>query len=349
MSRIIHTGAIDPNTRKLVSEKPFSTTKMTVREVLQRYYPNNKIEYTPTLDSYHVGSLDDTSSLFFKTVHQCFAEHHALVLRPEVLFHLVIDAIAMTVNKYPKEHHHLFSKSKDKITIKVRDDSLILGKNTPWTNAIASIGENLQELIPNSLANEMLPNFSTSSSSTKTASIVALMSSAQKFYDYVVETRCGIPRVILAGNPEDYAQLLKNVTLLSTKFNSHMGSYFKEIIPILKKLHAEMLTTEINQYFWQDIYKYRNQSGGPIFDGWLSKFVRFTKHYSPNVEAPLERTDMRRPIDSSSATSSIASAPFIWDYYGTEYRMLFVGGILHVGEFQGGLMPCLSYAVLHAN
>ena len=52
-------------------------------------------------------------------------------------------------------------------------------------------------------------------------------------------------------------------------------------------------------------------------------------------------------LDLGSVPAHVSVAPFTWHYYGEEKKMLFAGGVLGVDDFEGSIMPSLSYAVLH--
>lgn len=65
-----------------------------------------------------------------------------------------------------------------------------------------------------SVAEWLLPNFSTTKTNDRVAASVSIMSSLQKFFDYFMCYGCGHPKITLLGVPEDYVKLRKKADRL---------------------------------------------------------------------------------------------------------------------------------------
>lgn len=357
-----------------VQAVPAFDCKSSMEAMVKAVLPDHTIEHLGrgTIALRRGGPTFQATSLFFQAVHQCFKEHHPLVLRPEVLMHLIVHEVATTVNRYPEEFRHLFTGSAQKERIDVRHDGLVSGvPDSPWDEAIQLFEPELQKVVPGGIMEHMLPGFSTETPITRAASLVAFMDAAQKFYNYHTDTWCGIPEIRLMGTPEDYRRIMVAAQQLSERFESRLGRYFHHLLPVLQTLYQQANGAPTDEHFWSSIYKFKSSSGTERFNGWLSTFI----NYVQQAEIPAARNrvaqagglvlkseqayewddigkkDSLMPgIDLGSVPSHISTVPFTWHYLDVrEFPMLFAGGVLSVEVVDGALMPSLSYAVLHQN
>jgi len=55
-----------------------------------------------------------------------------------------------------------------------------------------------------SMVDWILPNFSTTTANDRVVASISLMATLYNFFDYGIETSCGIPNVTMLGTPEDW-------------------------------------------------------------------------------------------------------------------------------------------------
>ncbi len=323
--------------------------------------PGKTVEHVGR-ETYFGTDRPQPTSMFFTAVHECFSRHFALTLRPELLMQLIACEVATTVKLYPDEYRHLFTTVKDRTSIKVLHDGLLPGnKNSPWNEAIALFEVPLRERVPSSIIDQLLPPFSTATSESRTASMIAFMDAASPFYEYRVCTMCGIPRVNLAGTPDDYRALYSSAQSLSTLFAKHLGRYFEHLLPVLKKLADQAAGDTVDTDFWSSIYKYKAASNSNNFNGWLTTLVNYvTNDRNGSQGGLIAKNDNAYDWEASSPSmfgipgltlgsvpSQVSVVPFVWSVMGGERNMLFAGGPLGVEVVNDSLMPILSYAVLN--
>lgn len=321
------------------------------------------------------------TSLFYHTVHTCFSEHYPLALRPEVLWGLILNEIATCVKLNPDTYRDLFTTAKDLTEIHIQNDMLVRGDpGSPWHLVASQFEEALHELIPDkSLMRDMLPPFTTETTVTRAASMVAFMAAASPFYDFHTHTMCGIPKIRLLGSSEDYDRLLSGAKALAPRFKAHLGSYFDHLIPVLTKLVKQAAGAPIDKTFWESIYKFRSGSGSDTFNGWISAFINYIQepemageygdeatgagHLVPKNETAYDTLNMPKSsrwympgIDLGSVPTGIYTCPFKWHYLegmrhpdSGVYEMLFTGGVLSVSVENGYLTPGLSFGVAQRN
>jgi len=320
--------------------------------------PGHKVEFTGRKELVNLwsGQYDklNPSSLFFQSVHQCFAEHYPLALSPEVLWFLIMHEVATTVRLNPDSYREIFTEAaKGKTDIHVRDDTLLKGSfDNDWTVALELIRGELGKLIPGDLTGTMLPKLSTSTPETETACIVGLMDAASPFYDYHVWTRCGLPRIRLLGQAEDYLKLAEGALALAPLFKEHLEAYFTHLIPVLNTLAEQAHGDPVDLDFWKSAYKFDSGSGSDKFNGWLSTFVNYVqtdkgvvpkKDETYNWEA--EYKWMMPGIEHNSVPSQVSAVPFTWHYYSEVFAMTFFAGPLGIEIIDGFVTPQLSYGV----
>ena len=331
-----------------------------VEKFLAAIAPGKKIEHLARRTMVLPNGISRPSCLFFQALHACFAKHHSFTIRPEVLMHLIVGEVAMTVNRNPEAYRALFTRSDKKERIDVTHNGLMLGNaDSPWGEAIGLFEAPLREKVPPGIMEHLLPAFSTATPESCTASLVAFMDAAQQFYDYHTHTMCGVPEIRLAGAAEDYRRVLTAAAQLAEPFRAHLDRYFDHLLPVLKTIADQAAGAPVDEEFWSSIYKYESHSGTASFNGWSTAFVNYVQT-SPDprrgkptgeiVEKEAELYDWNREhggLDSGSVPSHVSTAPFTWHYMGTELKMRFAGGILGIDNANDSLMPVLSYAILH--
>lgn len=306
----------------------------------------------------HVGHAEmvalprmNASSLFFRGVHEAFACHYRLGLRPEVLLFLIGSVIAETVRRHPETYREIFtrrSRGEGKETLTVRHDGLRRGVSaTPWSEVFPGFNAQLRERVSGKVMGAMLPGFSTATPETDAALTVCFMDAASSFYDYRVMTRCGIPEVRLLGTAEDWVKLETSAVELMRIFAEHLGGYFLHLLPVLTTLAEQAGGAPHDESFWQSIYTFKSESGGDRFNGWLVNFVHYIQVDRKLVEKPkVPQGRPREGLAMGSVPANVATVPFVWDYFGEEIPLTFAGGVLDLRNDGGCLTPGLSYAVL---
>ena len=340
-----------------ITERPLLANSTTLRADMKRRFNNFKIEATaPDCTVYPITRNPQPSgSLFFDTVHFCYANHYALALSPEVLAYLINFAVAIEVKQSPEIYRDLLTTSPDKIKIVVEDDTLVLGGDSDWTPGVMQFEEALRGLIPGDLVDVMLPAFTTETLSSRVASLICVMDAASPYYNFGMRTMCGIPRIVLLGEAEDWLKLQGMAKSLAGKFPA-LNDYWEVLLPTVGKLAEEFVATEHDRDFWGQIYKHWGGSGTNAFGGWIANFVAWVArpdHSKPcaagEVPTGYVRKARGREVEHGTTGSHISRVPFEWDYHNKLLPMTFAGGVLDVHVTPDlALQPRLSYAVLHA-
>jgi hypothetical protein len=95
----------------------------------------------------------------------------------------------------------------------------------------------------------------------------------QSYFTYDMETLCGISAITLEGTPEDWQTVVDR----SEQFGSLNLEWWLE--PLRAILHQFVAASQgvVDRQFWRSLYKYHDESGGPIITGWISTLFPYLK------------------------------------------------------------------------
>jgi len=294
-----------------------------------------------------------TVSLGVQSIHQAYAAHVALSLRPDTLWYFIVHEVAEYVRQHVDESAGLFTETPgQKQKILVRDDSLRYDVPSDWMGSINLVRDPLREKITDRTMQLFLPQFTTSTIEDETALLVALMDVVSPYYEFEWMTRCGVPQIRLEGEATDWQNLYVNASSLLSAFPG-LRDYSKDLLSVLQTIADTASGATPNEEFWHSIYKYEDGSGGPDVSGWITAFFAHTWN---KQGAKLKDQFNWRSLMSgwggyktNQFPSHVSRVPFVWDYFGTRYDMAFAAGITGVDyDDNNFLSPRLGFAVVEA-
>lgn len=320
------------------------------------YLSSGKLFVAKTTDSLfgepHItGGYDvATVSLGIQAIHQAFANHVPLNLRPDTLWYMIVHEVAEHVRQNPGKYASLFTDTPgSKQTIEVRDDSLSYEAPSDWMRSIGLVRGPLAAKVTDRTLELFVPSFSTSTPADEIALLVAFMDTVSPYYDFLWTTRCGIPQIRLEGTTADWQTLYGGAAQLASMFDG-LVDYFGDLLPVLEKIVETASGSAPDEHFWRSIYKYGDGSGGPYVTGWITAF--FAHIQTPEGAKQKQHFDwaslMGRSFGGFTTNqfpSHISRVPFVWDYLGNPIDMAFVAGITGVDYDDTFLSPRLGFAV----
>jgi len=142
------------------------------------------------------------------------------------------------------------------------------------------------------------------------------MDSMQSYFDFDLMTKCGIPKINIAGTKEDWEMIKKK------------ANNFLELMPDLKlwinhlnetlQNFIDIFDGKIDKSFWDSLYKVSDESGGPYVCGWILTLFPYLRDNMINKYAWekhwKESRGMFDGITTSSFSYKLSSVPFIWNY-----------------------------------
>ena len=308
---------------------------------------------------------------FMATVHLAFEHHYPLSLSPDMIWILIAQGVAHHINAHAEELRHKFVQHEGKATLQVRRDDFVKGSpENPWPEVFSEFSTQIRDHIGEK-HDFFIADFSTTGAVEKAASEVVLMDAMQNYFEYGLMTMCGIPEISLEGTLEDWKRIVERVESLA---DLDLEWWTDSLIPFLK-CFVDAAEGNVNQRFWQSIYKLSDASGGPYLTGWSTVLVPYLldqenlpKQRNPLLSnwVPLE-TAVNQPnesdeegecwwqesnsyfsgITTSSLPSGLAKAPFTWMYLDKQFQMEFIGGFVGVAQDEEtkSLRPEIGWAV----
>lgn len=222
------------------------------------------------------------------------------------------------------------------------------------------------------IVEKMSTKLSTATPNDIAINTIAVMSCLQRYFKYEVRTRCGIDTVKLLGTKEDWIALKNIVAEFKNSQDSVLGIWASLVDIVLVEfvnaysagatVAAASAVPNVNVAFWKSIVKYRSMSGSNECNGWSLLFflpqlycikkyqdiiVRYFNKIKDDVKALnaskvsaalLTDADVKKYFSWLSVDnlvdlpSGICEVPFIWDQFGTRYKMKYVGGLLETWD-----------------
>jgi len=205
--------------------------------------------------------------------HRAFMDHRPLCLSPDIIWLMICQGVANHMNANADELRSRFVSHESKIQISVRRDDFVKGSpENPWAEVIEQLTQKVREHI-GSAFDLFQPTFTTTGPVERAAAAVVLLDAMRSYFDYDMETECGIPAIKLEGTPEDWQAVANR----AERFGSlDLKWWLKPLRAILRQFVAAA-QGEIDRPFWQSLYRYQNESGGPVITGWISALFPYLK------------------------------------------------------------------------
>jgi hypothetical protein len=269
------------------------------------------------------------------------------------------------MEQHSEELRAAYVTFEGQLTLRVRRDSFVLdGADNDWDGVVRELVDQIQQHVVSDTIPMLEANFSTTGPVEIVAQRASVMAAVQAFFKYEVLTMCGFPRVVLEGNPGDWAQLRTKVLRLlqSGKIRADFGAqWLAALEPVLNQLArsaAEPNSAGLAE-FWNQMVRIGGigGSGGYHYlDGWVNVFLPYWGSESPNMPAVPNPYCFRNgsksyiddddrfsvnsmwdeeengtgpiPLELELMPDGRSVAPVQWTYFGEPHELAFVSGFL---------------------
>ena len=312
---------------------------------------------------------------FFAACLTAYAEHLPLRLSPDDIWQVILHAFKIHVDLNAEKLRHKFVTHEGKKTLRIQtSDDFPFGNGDLSQAAPAASWEN--EVFPDFAAQiksntigtvhaTVATRFSTSTVAAAAAHEITLMSSMRHFFEYRMETYCGIPSITLSGTRQDWLDIRTRAEQLGElMMTSFRNKWMPILLPILDEfVHA--YTGQASAKFWPAMINIRDKEihvhGGctqssrttpyTYYTGWLNNLFPYLKSNEVNEALqPWEQMIRQGGGDDpgGSIPNIMSSANVTWDYYGQEYKMRFHSGFVgFTQDSDGTLAPAIGWSVTH--
>lgn len=292
-----------------------------------------------------------------------FSRHYPLVLSPDSIWLTISQGLATHINKHAEAVRKRFVAHEGKAQIVIRRDNFI--KDAPdndWEGAFAEFSEKIKGHIGAANHSMIVGDFSTTGVVEKAASEVVLMDAMQSYFEYGMQTMCGIPNIELTGTVEDWEKLRHKINGWNFDGEADLKWW---TTPLSRVLDAFVDTAKgkVDKQWWESFYKEGSAGGsGAVtkISGWINWLFPYVdkeewdKSYSKRTKSVVKNPKMGVSglshgdgLTEKEYPSSLSKVPFEWNYYGTIYNMELLAGVTAVAQDRTTLAitPNIGWAV----
>lgn len=193
-----------------------------------------------------------------------YNEHTPLTLRPDDLWITIVIVFMKYIDRNLPD-------GKQKL-LEVDVEDLNFSSMDFWLD----FTESLRLKMGTDIADSIIPTFSTTTTTDRIITNIALMSGFKKMFLYQGTQCCGLSEITLEGTEEDWSNLITKTKQLFTFGDSILTNWSELLIPILEQFH-NLYMGKVDEDFWQRIctYKTRGSGGDKYFRGWFLVFGPF--------------------------------------------------------------------------
>ena len=211
------------------------------------------------------------------TVLDAYNRHHALVLRPDDVWLAIIVQFSFFVNKNAEQLRGRFVAHEGKQKLKIEVTSRELYDGASLAPLFAT--ELSKHVTDTDLHAWIVPDFTTTTATDRVVGCAAFMGAMKKYFSFEAYCMCGIPRITVDGQRQDWEDILRRADKLS-QYGDECALWHRALVPVLRRFVATFddpaLEKSETRKFWESMVQYKNPGSGiPHFTGWLSAFCAF--------------------------------------------------------------------------
>lgn len=206
-------------------------------------------------------------------VHRAFMDHRPLTLSPDTIWLMIIQGVANHINAHAEELRPRLVLHQGKVEVTVRRDDFVKGSpENPWAEVIDDFSDQVRQHVGSAI-DLFLPSFTTTGPVERAVAGVVLLDAVRSYFTYEMDTLCGIPAINLEGTLEDW----QTVADRTEQFGSLDLEWWLKPLRVILDQFVAASQGVVDRPFWQSVYKYHDESGGPMITGWLSALFPYLK------------------------------------------------------------------------
>ncbi|KFF04636.1 DUF4419 domain-containing protein [Flavobacterium reichenbachii] len=274
---------------------------------------------------------------FIASLYIAYADHRRISISPDMIWLLICQGFSTHVNSNAEELRTKFVAFDDKKKLVVNtqpiSDDFIKGSiNSPWPLAFPVMADSISKYVKSDIHSLYVQSFSTTTSVEKAAYEVALLDVMSGYFEYEYATACGIPEIKIEGTKEDWLKIKRNIKSFK---GYNIDNWINSLEPIIQQF-INVSDNKIDHKFWSNIFKRKDESGGPYITGWCIKFFPYvTDGEQKMIKNPYidrEPEKFMEGLQTNQFNNGLSKAGFIWNYLGNKYEMEFLAGFVGIKQ-----------------
>ena len=273
---------------------------------------------------------------FVAALYIAYADHRPISISPDMIWLLICQGFSAHVNNNIEELRKKFVKfdGKKKLIVNTQLISQEFKKGStksPWPLAFPVMSDSISKYVKSDIHNLYVQSFSTTTSVEKAAYEVALLDVMGGYFEYEFSTMCGIPTINIEGTKTDWLKIRNGLQ----HFKGYkIDNWINSLEPIIQQF-VDASDNKIDTAFWSNIFKRKDESGGPYITGWIIKFFPYINNNNQMEINPYiykEPKKLTEGLLTNQFNNGLSKANFIWNYYGTNYEMEFLAGFIGIKQ-----------------
>lgn len=274
---------------------------------------------------------------FVSSLYIAYADHRKISISPDMIWLLICQGFSTHVNINSEKLRTKFVSFNDKkklivntepISNKFKKGSI----NTPWPLAFPAMADSISKYVKTDIHNLYVQSFSTTTSTEKAAYEVALLNVMSGYFEYEYDTACGIPEINIEGTKEDWQKIKTNLEYFK---GYNIDNWVNSLEPIIQQF-INASENKIDNNFWSNIFKRKDESGGPYITGWVINFFPYisggNRKMIKNPYIDREPKEFMEGLKTNQFNNGLSKAEFIWNYFGNKYEMEFLAGFVGIKQ-----------------
>jgi hypothetical protein len=285
-------------------------------------------------------------------VHRAFSDHRPLVLSPDAIWLTIVQGFAQHLQQNSETFRNRIVSHHGKKQLRVETLSLEL---TCWPQLIDQLCAQIRDNSDPFLYETLDCEFTTTTPTIRTACRIALMETYSRYYEYLIDCVCGIPKITLEGTSDDWRRIRDRVQVLGT---FDLEWWTNRLTPILDEF-VSTANGVPDLSFWKAIYKPKEVYAAELVSGWICDLFPYLggSKLCRNRQLETERIDWVQQESPSNKfpgvsldafPSGISRAPVTVESPGNRTTPVeLLGGFFGVSQSanDNSLAPIISWAV----
>ena len=219
---------------------------------------------------------------FVYTVLECYNEHHALTIRPDDVWLAILTQFSCFVNGNAEALRSLFvlHDGKKELSMEVEQEKGKVDWGLVVQMLVETMNAKIQEnVVDPELRQWIIPAFSTTNANDRIVAGMVMMATVKEYFTFRICLHCGIPRVTLEGEREDWVYILNRIEKLK-EFGPQTTAWYRLLHPILSRFVKAFDNPDgpENLEFWSKVAHFESFGSGPTWlSGWITAFMAFVE------------------------------------------------------------------------
>ncbi|RMJ25517.1 hypothetical protein PHISP_03627 [Aspergillus sp. HF37] len=293
---------------------------------------------------------------FVRAVYHAYSQHHHLTLRPEDVWFSILSQLSFFINAHAEEVRSFFVAHEGK------KELTVYGSGTIETADFGELAMNMtreieKNVVDPELRTWIMPAFSATTPSDRVVAAVLMMGGLQKYFEYTMVLRCGIPSVTLLGQRDDWSTMLAKLDRIP-QLGAEPATFAQLLRPVLERFVASFdspALPEVKDFWARCAHRYSGRSGPDYLSGWITAFCFWdadgrSLHHRGQRGCELDGVEFHL-VDTKDIPSGFASVPVNVNNNGVMYDTKMVAGMVGIQATPNGQVggpavqserPCLD-------